>query len=89
MRVIRESAEFTRAAAALAHAELVDTALDPIIDSLRRNPYGFALFENEWCKIRYAQTEAIGDVLPPLLVAFSIEEDDSVTLNWIEENPYE
>jgi hypothetical protein len=89
MRVIRESREFTEAVTRLAQPELVDQALAPIIDGLRRNPFGYPLFENDWCGVRYAQTEAIGDVLPPLVVAFTIEADNSVTLEWIEEDePY-
>jgi hypothetical protein len=59
-------------------------ALETIIEALARNPYGFPLIENDWVKIRYAKTTMIEGYVPPLVVAFRIDEQANVILEWCE-----
>jgi hypothetical protein len=63
---------------------LVDEALDPILDGLARNPYGFPSIENDWVKIRYAITRPTA-FLPSLVVTFTIEATGEVVLRHVEE----
>lgn len=48
------------------------------------NPYGFEMVENDWCSVRYARTRMIERYVPPLIVAFIIDEQHNVVLEWIE-----
>src|SRR4051794_664187 len=64
----------------------IDLAMEPIIDGLMRNPFGFKYFENNWVKFRYARTKPIGGIVPGLVVVFSIDENKNVILNWVEED---
>jgi len=49
-----------------------------------RNPFGFPLIENDWVRIRYARTTMIEGYIPPLVVAFVIDENNDVILEWVE-----
>jgi hypothetical protein len=58
--------------------------LETIIEALMRNPFGFPLIENDWVKIRYAKTTMIEGYIPPLVVAFTIDHNNNVILEWVE-----
>lgn len=88
MRQIRYEKTFDDAAAALGGYHRIDPALEPILDGLRRNPYGFPLIENDWLRVRYAVTRPIrreNEVIPALLVVFSIVSTGEVSLLHVEE----
>ena len=85
-RSIRYSADFEDCVARLGGWRAVDEALEPIIDGLRLEPYGFPRVENDHVSIRYAHTDRCGAV-PALVVAFTIDEDRNVTLEWCDEIP--
>ncbi len=78
------SPEFDQAVARLGGYILVGEALDPIIDGLSRNPYGFPAIENQWVKIRYLITKPT-TLLPSLVITFTIEPDGYVILHHVEE----
>ena len=59
--------------------------MEPILDGLYRNPWGFEAIENDWIRVRYAITIPT-DTLPALLIIFSIESDNDVTLLHAEES---
>ena len=63
----------------------VDEALERIIDSLSKDPYGFPSFENDFTRFRYARVDSNG-YLPSLLVVFFIDEEKNVVLDWCEED---
>lgn len=86
MRSIVWSAEFARQVEGAGGARLVDEALNPILDGLMRNPYGFHKFENDFTSFRYAKTEAIPGRLGPLTVVFTIDDDKNVVLQWLDED---
>lgn len=86
MRAIREGPDFRKCVEQLGGYRAIDEAMEPIIDGLMRNPYGFHSFENDWCRLRYARTKPIDDRIPPLIVIFTIDSDNSVTLEWVEED---
>jgi hypothetical protein len=75
--------EFDDQANALGGIRLIDQALRPVIDVLERNPRAFRIIETSWFRVRYATTRQVGNV-PPLLVIFSIDEDDDVLMEWVE-----
>ena len=58
--------------------------METIIEALMRNPFGFPVIENDWVRIRYARTTMIEGYIPPLVVAFVIDENNDVILEWIE-----
>jgi len=58
--------------------------LETIIEALMRNPFGFPSIENDWVRIRYARTTMIEGYIPPLIVAFVIDENNDVILEWAE-----
>jgi hypothetical protein len=84
MRQIIFDPEFDAAVANLGVYILVDEALDPIIDGLSRNPYGFPLIENDWVRVRYVVTKPTA-YLPSLVVTFTIESNGDVILRHVEE----
>lgn len=85
MRQIIWSAEFSEGVSRLGGARAVDAALEPIIDGLSRNPYGFDKIENDWTSFRYIRTKPIGDTVPALIIAFTIDTNKNVVLEWIDE----
>ncbi|MEG6508051.1 hypothetical protein V6C03_03620 [Methyloligella sp. 2.7D] len=89
MREIKEADSFEDAVLALGGYRAIDKAMEPIIEALYRNPYGFEYHENDWCSFRYARTRRIEGV-PPLIVIFTIQENGDVLLQHVEEddNPY-
>ena len=84
MRQIIEGEHFAKSVAELGGYRAVDRALETIMEALMRNPYGFPLIENDWCKIRYARTTMIEGYIPPLIVAFTISDEHDVILQWAE-----
>jgi hypothetical protein len=62
----------------------IDEALDPVMDGLYRNPYGFQKFESDFISFRYAITVPTLE-LPALIVVFAIGVKGDVTLEHIEE----
>lgn len=86
MREIIWSESFNDCVAALGGAEAIDRALDPLMDALYRNPYGFEKFENDWTSFRCARTKAIGYDVTALVLVFSIDQNKNVVLQWIEED---
>ena len=84
MRNIIEGVYFAECVARLGGYRAIDRALETVIEALARNPYGFPLVENDWVKIRYAKTTMIEGYIPPLVVAFRIDEQANVILEWCE-----
>lgn len=84
MRNIIEGTHFPKCVEQLGGYRAVDRALETIIEALARNPYGFHLIENDWVKVRYARTTMIEGYIPPLLVAFTINAQNDVILEWAE-----
>ncbi len=84
MRGIKFDPDFDAAVERLGGYRLVDEALEPILDGLYRNPWGFPFIENDWIRVRYAQTIPT-QTLPALLVVFRIEANNDVTLLYAEE----
>ena len=85
MREIRYDPAFETAVQSLGGYLLVDEALEPILESLYRHPWGFSYIENDWIRIRYAITKPT-EHLPALFVTFRIEENNDVTLLHVEES---
>lgn len=83
-RQIVYSLAFEAEVEALGGYRWVDESLDPIMDGLYRNPYGFQRFESDLISFRYAIAVGTFD-LPPLVVIFSIGDNGDVTLEHIEE----
>jgi hypothetical protein len=83
MRGIRYDPAFSEAVDSLGGYLLVDEALEPIIDGLYRNPWGFPCIENDWIRIRYAITKPT-QMLPALFVTFQIEANNDVTILHVE-----
>ncbi|WMT75042.1 hypothetical protein [Bradyrhizobium sp. Ash2021] len=83
MRQIIEGEYFAVCVERLGGYRAIDHALETIIEALMQNP-GFPLTENDWCKIRYARTAMIEAYIPPLVVAFTITDDNDVILQWAE-----
>ncbi|MER9402707.1 hypothetical protein NKI36_01450 [Mesorhizobium caraganae] len=87
MRSIIASDHFSRTVLDLGGYRAIDEALEPIIEGLRRNPYGFERFENDHISFRYARTKSTGWV-PALVVIFSIDENKNVVLEHVEKDTY-
>lgn len=62
----------------------IDPSLDPVLDALARNPYGFPMQQSDWFDFRYIVTKPIDDC-PALIWTFTIENGD-VTLRHVEED---
>ena len=84
MRGIKFDPEFDAAVQRLGGYRLVDEALEPIMEGLYRNPWGFPFIENDWIRVRYAKTIPT-QTLPALLIVFRIEPNNDVTLLYAEE----
>jgi hypothetical protein len=85
MREIIESDEFKNAVRALGGHRAIDEALEPLIEALYLNPYGFEFFQNDWVTFRYARTRAI-ELVPALVVMFTIAPNGDVILEHVEED---
>lgn len=83
MRQVIYSKEFDVAVENLGGYEIVDPALDVILDGLSLNPYGFSKVENDTVSFRYAVTERVAEC-PPLLVYFQILDNRDVELTHVE-----
>ena len=84
MRLIIEGDYFAQCVENLGGYRAIDLALETIVEALMQNPYGFPMIENDWCKIRYARTNMIEGYIPPLVIAFTITDDNDVILEWAE-----
>jgi len=84
VREIIEGEHFASCVEQLGGYRAVDLALGTIMEALMQNPYGFRYIENDWCRIRYARTKMIEGYIPPLIVAFTINENNDVVLEWAE-----
>jgi hypothetical protein len=84
VREIIEGGYFAQCVEELGGYRAVDLALETIMEALMQNPYGFPLIENDWCKVRYARTTMIEGYIAPLVVAFTIDENNNVVLEWVE-----
>lgn len=84
MRLIIEGDFFAQCVENLGGYRAIDLALETIVEALMQNPYGFPMIENDWCKIRYARTNMIEGYIPPLVIAFTITDDNDVILEWAE-----
>lgn len=82
-RQIIEEHSFSDAAMKIG-SYIVDRAMDPIIEALVRNPYGFHSVENDFLRFRYAITKPIGNTIPAMLVVFTIDGDGTVRLRHVE-----
>ena len=58
-RRIIYSHECNKSAERLGGWRILDRALEPILDGLERNPYGFPKYESDWVSIRYVITKPI------------------------------
>ena len=85
MREIIASEDFDRCVADLGGYRAIDLAMEPLIEGLMRNPYGFDHFEHDVVSFRYARTKRIGSV-PPLYFIFRIDEDKNVVLEFVAED---
>jgi len=88
MRNIIWSEEFSACVERLGGARAIDRALDPVMDALMRNPYGFELIQNDFTSCRFVRTKAIGADAPALIVAFTIDENKNVVLEWVDEDEF-
>ncbi len=86
MRSIIWSEEFSQQVRHAGGARAVDEALEPILDGLQRNPFGFHKFENDFTSFRYARTDALPGKLGALTVIFTIDEQKNVILEWFNED---
>lgn len=84
MREIVEGENFAKCVEQLGGYRAIDLAMETIIDALLLNPYGFPYIENDWVRIRYAKTKMIEGYIPALVVAFIIDNDNNVVLEWVE-----
>lgn len=89
-RKIIEEPSFERSAEALGGSELVDRALEAILDGLRLRPEGFDLVPG-YHPLRIAKTKRVerrkGGNIPPLRVWFVIADDGTVLLKYVETIP--
>lgn len=86
MREIREGPDFEECVKRLGGYRAIDEALDTVYEALSRNPYGCPHFEHDLCKVRYVKTKPISWRVPALVVIFTIDEQNNVTLEWIEQD---
>jgi hypothetical protein len=84
VRNIIESDHFAKCVESLGGYRAIDRALETIMEALARNPYGFPAIENDWVRFRYARTSMIERYIPALVVVFTIDNDHSVVLEWLE-----
>jgi hypothetical protein len=84
VRNIIESDHFSKCVESLGGYRAIDRALETIIEALVRNPYGFPSIENDWVRFRYARTTMIEGYIPALVVAFTINDNNDVVLEWVE-----
>ena len=86
MREIIEGKDFPNEVERIGGYRLIDEVLDPFIESLVRNPYGFPAVESDHFTLyRYVQTRSIEGRIPALVFAFTINDDKNVILEWIDE----
>ncbi len=85
MRQIIEGNEFPLCVERVGGYRLIDEVMDPIIDALVRNPYAFELVENEFVSFRVVITRSIEGRIPALIIAFRINENKDIVLEWVDE----
>lgn len=85
MRNIIEGPHFAECVRKLGGHRIIDEAMEPIIEALSNNPYGFTKVQNDWCDFRYVRTQAIDGHIPSLVLVFVIDSNKDVVLEWIDE----
>lgn len=81
---IIEEESFREAVQKLGGSYRVDTALEILMEPLSRIPYNFPAVDVGTNRFRYAVTKQMDDI-PPLVVIFTVGDDDVVRLQHIEE----
>lgn len=82
-RRVRSSHEFDCQVEGLGGYEKLDLVLNPVVDGLYSDPYGYTIIQDDWIPLcRYARTIPQGD-LPAFIVLFVIEEGGGVELREI------
>jgi hypothetical protein len=87
-RRVYSDAEFDQQVSALGGYEKLDLVLNPVIDGLYDDPYGYPLIQNDWIPLRrYARTVPQID-LPSFVITFVIQEDGTIELSeiWTDED---
>ena len=84
--IIIEDEAFCKQVEQLGGAEVIDLALETIMDGLCHNPRGFHYHEAGNFSFRYAKTHPIGDDIPGFTVIFILDKDDNVHLKQIEQD---
>lgn len=87
-RRVYSSHKFDRQVDRLGGYEKLDPLLEPVIDGLYANPYGYPLVQNDWLPAcRYAHTLPHGDV-SSLVIIFTIDSEGGVELRelWPDED---
>ncbi|WP_269584943.1 hypothetical protein [Roseibium sp. Sym1] len=87
MRQIIATKNFDEAVKKLGGYRSIDAAMEPIIESLIHDPYGFPIFESDLVSFRYARVQRIGND-PPLVVIFQIDVNKNVILDHVEEDNF-
>ncbi len=86
-RSIIYSQECSIAADRLGGWRQLDTVLEPILDGLSRNPYGYPKYECDWCSVRYVVTIATANI-PSLAWYFTISKQHVEFKHVEEHEPY-
>lgn len=86
MRSIIWSEDFSQQVERAGGPRLVDEALEPILDGLAHNPYGFLKHESDFTSFYYARTIALPGKLGALTVVFTIDSRKNVVLEWLDED---
>lgn len=86
MREIIEAPSFKDAVETLGGHRAIDEVLEPLLESLYLNPYGFQRFENDWTSFHYARTKEVA-FTPALIFIFTIDANHNVVLEHVEEDP--
>jgi hypothetical protein len=84
-RRVRSSHEFDHQVEALGGYEKLDPVLNPVVDGLYIDPYGYNIIQHDLIPLcRYARTIPQDDgSLPAFIILFVIEEDGGVELREI------
>ena len=76
--------EFDASTIPLGGIAAVQAVIAPLVDVLERDPYVYALQTFSWgASFRYATTVAVGD-MPALIVAYTIDADGDVLMEFVD-----
>jgi hypothetical protein len=85
-RTLREESTYAAAVEKLGGAQLVDGALEVIVEAISLRPEGFDEIPG-WAPLRIAKTDRIeraGGAIPALRLWFRIEDESTVSLLYVE-----